>query len=245
MGHLTEQEIAQCADALTSGKYDELPGQIKEHLASCDVCAHEVLMVTDFSEKIKLVSPKRKNKKFWLITSSVAAVIAVLVIGNTILNKAQRTEQQATVQVLPAQRENTDVSTEKTTLAEHLKSAGKNEAPAPQKTTKMQKEELLAYSPNDNLEKLAQNFKGKYRGEDISVITSHEFNCSGTDSLRWSNPENIGLTVEIYNNKGIKTNTITSSGNKLALPGLSPGLFYWKLINNDFDLLFCGKLIIR
>ncbi|MGE0079577.1 MAG: hypothetical protein AB7S48_17080 [Bacteroidales bacterium] len=58
MEHLTEQEIAQCADAIREGSYASLPHAVREHVANCDECANEIAMVAEIVNEINTAQKK-------------------------------------------------------------------------------------------------------------------------------------------------------------------------------------------
>lgn len=250
MEHLTELEVAQCADALVQGKYDALPQVLKEHLSSCDACAGEVAIVAELSGEIEKPAINQnvtaKHRKLWIaVLGGVAAVLlAIVLIGNyyegTFLNFGRQT---AHLSDIPSPQQKPDRTGITTTQEENLKPVDNDKIVSQQRTA--QQESLLAYRPDDELEKLARNFEGVYRGNEISIVTPHEFNCSPKDLLQWNNPDKLMLSVEFYNNKGAIVSTQQTSAESLPIPSLTPGLYYWKLINDHFDLLFCGKLVVR
>ncbi|MGE0079578.1 MAG: hypothetical protein AB7S48_17085 [Bacteroidales bacterium] len=49
----------------------------------------------------------------------------------------------------------------------------------------------------------------------------------------------------ILNNNGENIQSIETQGNGIKIPELKQGLYYWKLINEDFDLLYCGKITVN
>ena len=56
--HLTEDQVAQFAEALNSKKEAELPGEWKKHVAECDQCAFAVIVVSGLIEKTALQHSK-------------------------------------------------------------------------------------------------------------------------------------------------------------------------------------------
>lgn len=241
--HLTEQEVAQCAEAIREGNYTSLPHAIKEHLANCDDCATEVAMVAELANDIE--TNQKKNKKpirLWLtISGAVAASLTLLIIGNYFLintnnDLANQNNQLAKVDSTLLKTDTSFINT---------KSSAKENNTAAEKTVPVRKEILAAYTPNKDLEKLAENFKQTYRGEEITVETPSEINLPGVDSLKWINNDASKLTVVLLNNKGETVISAANQGNGIKIPTLTSGLYYWKLINEDFDLLFCGKIRVK
>jgi hypothetical protein len=105
--HLTEEEIAICADALNSGGYRDLPSHLREHLAQCDECGGEVLMVTEVAgefdfkaESEKPVKEKAQRIIAWSISIAAAVALILLVIDQEInpLGNDQLISQNSTTE---------------------------------------------------------------------------------------------------------------------------------------------------
>lgn len=243
MEHLTEQEIAQCADAIREKNYMALPVAVREHLANCDECANEVAMVTSLASEIDTDQKKNiKPVRLWLtISGAVAASFALIIIGNYFLNDSKNDLSNQNSQLAKVDSTLQKRDTSYASIAPKTQ----NQNTAAQNVTPVRKEILAAYTQNKDLEQLAENFKQAYRGDDISVESAAEISIPGVDSLKWINKDAIKLTVILLNNKGEAVNSIVTQGNGIKIPTLNPGLYYWKLINEDSDLLFCGKITIN
>jgi hypothetical protein len=86
------------------------------------------------------------------------------------------------------------------------------------------------------------------RGSDVFVLSPHEIEYKqGSQILiKIENPENSPLILEFFNNKGEKLFEKETSEETCQVEKLTtPGLYYWKLLNQDFDLLYCGKIVIE
>ncbi len=241
--HLTEQEVAQCAEAIREGNYASLPHAIKEHLANCDDCANEVAMVAELAHDIEIDQKKnKKNIRLWLtISGAVAASLTLFIIGNFYLNHSSSNFSNQNNQLAKID----SLSSRTDTSVPVIESNTKKQEIATKKTVPVRKEILAAYSPNKDLEKLAENFKQTYRGDEITVETPAEINLPGVDSLKWINNDASKLTVMLLNNKGETIASTITQGNGIKIPTLTSGLYYWKLINEEFDLLFCGKIKVN
>lgn len=241
--HLTEQEVAQCAEAIRDGNYTSLPHAIKEHLANCDDCANEVAMVAELANDIGV--NQKKNKKpvrLWLTISGVAAAsLTLLIIGHYFIDIANSDLSNPNSQFAKVDSTSLKPGTSVTSIA----SSTKEQSTTAQKVVPVRKEILTAYTPNKDLEKLAENFKHAYRGDVITVETPVEINLPGIDSLKWVNNDASKLTIMLLNNKGETVVSTVNQGNGIKIPTLTSGLYYWKLINEDFDLLFCGKIRVK
>ncbi len=131
-------------------------------------------------------------------------------------------------------------------IKEEVSTEKKNEKESKRTTTsELKQKDLLAYSPNTQLEKVVENFRGTYRGNDIKVLTPETIIYPATDSLKWSNPSSGTLIVEIWNNQEVKVFDKETNEQGITIPLLSNGLYYWKLMNEEFDLLYAGKIKVE
>lgn len=311
--HLTEEEIAICADALDNGNYQSLPHSIRNHVAHCDQCADEILLVADIAGDKELTltpeAPKQdKAQKIIAWSASVAAAIALILLlidlsdntlkqGESLLTQKttsgdKQTEAKDSFPGETTQHTETTLSEKKSSGSiskrvetnestnnqfiaknakkaieqsrenKHSESLPPKEAPAtqmssaeasPSGVTPHLKEKadtlkfLAHYKPNEKLEKLTKRFKGNLRSTDgIEVISPLTLSCSKSSiTIKWNNPQQKRLIIEVFNNNGeriLETETIKE---QYTLQNLENGLYYWKLISEDFELLFCGKIVIK
>jgi len=258
--HLTEEDVALCAEAILNGQYETLDPRLHHHLAQCPQCADEVLMVADVAEIPAVKSngrivPFYARKAFLTVISAAAVIlIAVLIVFNfpEDNNKQVTLNQQDNKQEMqhdsfpdsgPAQKGNLNSSDSSGFQRTTLPVDKQNQAIS---NSKSQQQALLAsYQPDENLEKLAQNFSGSYRGSEIKIRSKNILHWHQDDSLKWINPNKELLIVEIFTNKGEKKLSLSSSNNNVLIPEMPNGLYYWKLINEDFDLLFVGKIVFE
>jgi hypothetical protein len=173
--HLTDEELAICADAINNERYDSLPEHIRQHLANCSDCANELMIISEIALAVEEDLSETKN---------------------TYIHRPDEKE--------------------------------------------------MAYAPEKTLEQLFQNMQGQYRSESIVIKTPHtlQIKKSTTDILRWLNPKKEKLIVEIFNNKAEEIMEKETNAESINIPELSEGLYYWKLISKDFDLLFAGKIMV-
>ena len=260
--HLSEEQIALCADAINNDNYEKLPEFIREHLVYCEQCVNEVMMVTEIFSAFEKEFPgtKKKAKLFkikpWHITTiSVAAAITFLFVVLQFTDLGRNKASSPDIVQIQQDRPEFIIDNNDTIYSD------KKDEPqlfeqyeAPELAEKEILEDLpydnsqnliAAYVPDENLEQIYNNMKGTYRGRNINITTPHTIFHSEKDSLRWNNPENEKLYVEIFDNKGEEIEIITSQDQGVAIPDLTHGLYYWKLINEHFDLLFVGKIIVR
>lgn len=264
--HLTPEEIAQCAEAINNGRYEILPASLRNHLSACEECAGEVMMVSDVSQAIdedldlnKKAGKNLKIKSLYIGTIAAAAAIVLFFIVPLIENgkdAIQHTGYVVSTGDIPV------FVVDETQDTVYFKDYGSFEIAVMNDESKAiegerdirevavqeseKKEELLAeYKPNENLEQLYENLQGAYRSREVEVNTPPTINYENNDSLSWSNPKEKKFYIEFFNNKGEEVEAFVVENNKASIPELPGGLYYWKLINEDFDLLFVGKIIVE
>ena len=245
--HLTTEELATYAQLLQENRVEQAEQEIIDHIANCDQCSSEAIELSFVLDEVSEIKQIRKTKSrslnylYWGLAASI--LIAVFVWLSPAIWQDNSIEQSA-------QKE--EISVEKDTLNALKKSI---EIVLPKGISnnkgivkpKLQKE-LLAYQTNKDLELLYEDFKGNMRGEEVVITTKSEININfGKPILvQWKNTESLPLTIELFDHKGsniLSEETNTSSFN--IEQKLKPALYYWKLYNEEFDLLFCGKIVVR
>ncbi len=247
--HLTEQEIAQAAEALTSGRYHTLDESLKTHLTQCDDCADEVQMVSELveGESQNHSKPRRRILPVRIgIAATVAIAISVIWLlhpgGNETLPLAGDQNQQDSIK----QEVLKDNTPNDIPVAE-IKKEGVEEKEVetiPVKKAAHDKN-LVAFQSHAELEALVKRFEdGALRGEGLKVISASTIEEQADFlTLCWENPDNEEVILEFFSNKGYKLYEDYSDGNSYHPKKLTtPGLYYWKMLNEDFDLVFCGRI---
>ncbi len=254
--HLTEEQIAKCADAIHNNTYDSIPEDIRQHIAECNICATEIMIISEISPEVEEELNNKKQKRLiinpWFIgatTLAAAALASLVVFEITNLSPDNETKQQLTVY-----SENDNIKAEKdktedidTVLFSKKKSETEDSINISQIDDGRIKKSELAYIPNKNLEQLFQNSKGAYRSVSVEVKTPDTvyIEKNTQDTLSWVNPKNEKLIVEIFNNNEEEILIEETNNEYILTPDLKEGLYYWKLINKEFDLIFVGKIIVE
>lgn len=257
--HIPEEEIAQYAEALLKGNLSSISDEIKQHINECDDCANEVLVVSDMIKNIEQepetkVIKLKKNKTWIGIAASLIILIGSAILihitketGSDINEYANVTDSLITNDSV---KEEINLNLQDTFAADNSSSETKKKVkrpiPAEVKETKTEK---LAFVSNEELDKLTKRFsESAFRGDEVTIVSGSVVNIQyGKEvKLEWKNDDKVSLIVEFFNNKGDKLFEEETTEQFIQTNKISEeGLYYWKLINDDFDLLFCGKIKIK
>jgi len=268
--HLTEDQIAVFAEALSSGTESSLPEEWRNHVYKCDQCAEEVKMVSqiidDKSKEFANKYQKKKNKPFpsrkFMARYAIAASFVVIIGLGILFTLNYTSNKNKKLADLDEPQPMADTSEKKSGLAEKPEYAEKKTDKDSARSKEIENDEIhtkhqdsktknnrLAYVPENRLERLSDRFiDANMRGDDVSVLSPHKMEVKqGSEILiKIKNPENSSLILEFFDNNGEKLFEKETSEETYQVEKLTqPGLYYWKLLNQDFDLLYCGKIVIE
>lgn len=231
--HFSEEEIAMCADAINDGIYDQLPENFRKHLSVCEQCASEVLMVADIAFNFNINEQQQKSGRLrrWIIAASISSAAAVLIFAIYTLSLPDSNMTSNKAMIVQS-----DTLAKTSVIEDSLIQVNENEP---------SKKLIASLEPNEKLEKLYQNHQESYRTNSIQIITKGEVAYPAIDSLKWVNKTNDKLTVEFFNNRDREIKSIETSSSSVKIPKLGTGIYYWKLINEDYDLLYVGKIMVK
>ncbi|TVQ16929.1 MAG: hypothetical protein EA361_03365 [Bacteroidetes bacterium] len=261
--HLTAEEIAVCAEAAMANRFNALADALKEHLQECDQCSAEVAMVADIADLEFEEEPASKGRftlHYPVIPLLVAAAILGFIIlvwvpgeksseeGNMVVAEQQLPQQEGAAEL------NGEVIGEEVTpeaVSEPVLKSDKGadvpyfaDEPDDRQASETNKMLLAGFTPNPNLEMLVSNYQSAYRGVQVIVKTPSGISIADYATLDWENPRERNLLVEIFDNKENEVFSVFTSSSFVVIPDLPPGLYYWKLIDEeDYDLLFAGKIV--
>lgn len=255
--HLSEEQISVCAEAMADGLYSGLDESVKEHLAECMQCGNEVLMVSEIyrqgeqniiPENIPFLSRRRL---FFLISSAAALLLIALLIyfplQKTGLNNELTISSADSVKDRFDQ-ETTDTFiklTEYQTMDAENKPVDSKLSDKSLQVNENKNNQLALYETHAVLENLFNNFENSYRSVSFKYVGERTLEVPPAIKIIWQNPGNEILTVDIFNNRNDKLFSLNSAGNHVVIPDLAPGLYYFKIINEEFDLLSVGKILSR
>jgi len=246
--HLTAEQIAQCAEAINNDAYNDLSLQIREHLNNCTDCVGEVMLISEIEHELegldfdikKTYNPKPKAINFssWqktIIALSAAASLIWAVIY--IVNSHKQNDNLITEQ-------NTQIESNIALVVDSV--ALKADALKIEEENAKQKNHTLiaAYTPNDHLEKLFLSSRESHRSDVFSIDLPDTIFTKKQKNIHIENKKTQTLFIEITDNKEQVVQTKELQTYAYTLPELNMGLYYYKIFNTDYDLLFIGKLIV-
>ncbi len=268
--HLSGQEIAMCAEAIIDKRFGTMPVALREHLEQCDQCSAEVAMVAEIAD-LQQEQPAGKARDItrWMVPLLAAAFLLGFVVWVFYPSSEQLTghesmlavEQPAEDGTLHDEVHDTVSVEEDAQLAALADSAAKDSvtdrykdatqdtrdhAIEPEKPQQAASQQTLlaSFIPDPDMEMLAENFRSAYRGSVVRVKSPAVVSLAEHAELLWDNPEGKDLLVTISDNTGNEIISASTSSSSFEIPAISPGLYYWRLIEaEDFDLLFVGKIL--
>lgn len=256
-GHLSEEEVAIYADAIITGKLTEIPSELKNHVQTCDECAEKVLAVTEITEDVLKNKKKTTNntiplkKSYWI--QIAASIILIIGAGIFIYQKTQKNNNS--IQLYSELIDSAIIQVDSSTIrkSDIKKLTAQNEKDSnisieQKKENNSINKNLLAYTEDANLEKLVERFtESALRGDfSVDIESTVEIKLNEELVFNLNNKHEKTLILEFFNHSGKKIFEEETTKNTFQTNLLTtPGLYYWKLLNEDFDLLFCGKIIVR
>jgi len=242
--HLTTEQLALYSELLMEKKLEKVPSEISMHIANCDKCAAEVTELSIILDDSEIYNTKVNKVKQFSIYKYIA-IAATLLIPIALWFSFNNLSENINFAEKPYSKTiNTNLQNKvaHTITTDSIKN---NFKPNISVTNNKQ---LAFYIPDVETEKLYENFKGNLRSNDIKILSKNEIKTSIRKQLllEWENPENITLTVEIFDNGGINIESEDVSSNSYIIKSkFHNGLYYWKLFNEEYDLLFCGKISVK
>lgn len=269
--HLTEEQVAFCAELLAEGRMQKVPVDMKRHLAECIECAQQVLMVaeviSDIDQKEFQSALTNENgnevqvfdfrRRFYKYAGMAAAILILLSLVLFLRNpkmplnsKEQITELSTDSNNPLKPKEELGLVVDSSHLAVDLaKHQVQSEEISKKENVQVVKDsKKIAYAESEDLEALVMRFsEGNLRSS--TEMNSSSVIAVAKDSdlvLRFENSQNKSLTVEVFDANNQRLTEMSTSIDSLHVaPFDKIGNYYWKLLNEDFDLLFCGKIEVR
>ena len=256
--HLSDEQLALYADASIRKTLSSIDQEIVEHIKSCNSCAEKALAIIaiaeDVEDELELQQSISWKRSFLIRTvASVTLILGAAIIYYMVHKTRMDNAQQIAKQIDSAERvmepklqwvelkhkEPVNLAKEKKRSKQKIEKQNKSNKP---------KDLLTVYTPNENLDLLVNRFSESVLREEFSIDMPSEIVVKQNQEieLQWNNSNNKLLVIEFYDNEAKKVFEEETDENKYSIGKLEKkGLFYWKLLNKDFDLLFCGKIRVK
>ncbi|MDA3942655.1 MAG: hypothetical protein PF694_03825 [Bacteroidetes bacterium] len=233
--HLSPEELALAAEQTVRQK--NLPEAVRNHLDNCDSCKYELMTLIELQEgnlDHKTVILQRKSS-VWFAAAAVILVLLAVGVWWTMNNSP---EQSLPLDQITQQLEPSDETTNAEVVVKDVFAKEENGQPTLNNDDQLA---LAAFAPNLEMERLTKRYQTEMRNAGNAEVQVD----SKMDSLHFSwNAEGM-LIFELYNNEGELLEEIETTARSASFEVKQAGLYYFKLINEDFDLLWCGKTNYR
>lgn len=241
--HLTAEQLAQYAEYLQSNKAMHIDEEILEHIANCDDCAAEAIEFSFISQEIEQSARKNINKDTGLRFKKIIYGIAAILIAIAVFALVIKISVTETRIIKPAVSNNKIV---RDSVNPHDSFPQSNTDLI---TTNIKDKEMIAenFETDPTTEQLIANLKGNTRSDELEILTPSELKIKLSQPiiLKWDNNQNLKLYISVYNNNLNEIESEETNDDNYTIQNItSPGLYYWKLFNEEYDLLFCGKIIL-
>lgn len=236
-GHLNDEGVALYVDALRLDRTERLPEPLRAHVAECQKCRMNVTgLYSLLAEEVMEDShPTLGKTPTWRLVPMAYRVAAIVVAGIGIatlvyyvyMKPNGKTEQSLTPASVeaPARQDSTPTG--------QVKRADRAES----------REIAANYTPYEELEGLIGS---EIRGEAFEAIRPGEHVAGRQDiHFSWKTTASGPWKVVVLNNRGTTIKEAEVLSTEFVLKGpIAPGLYYWKVIQND-ELAHVGKFRVE
>ncbi len=234
-GHLDEEGVALYVDALRLERTERLPEALLAHVAGCQECRKNVTGLFSLLAKEPLeashptLGSTEKARRIPPAAYRIAAMVVAAIGIATVVYFYTRKETpvQESPQVATAVPGGTDsMSAPSAAQPEHA----------------AQKDIAANFKPYEELEGLVGS---ELRGESFEVNSPGELSDRQAVKFSWKTAGSGPWKIVVLNNRGdiVKEAEIRSASFVLEGP-FKPGLYYWKVIQND-ELAHVGKFRVE
>ena len=232
--HLNEEEIALYVDAITLNKQERLPNTLLQHVEECEECKSSIIGVVDIMKDQHIdpatqhpyfVEEQARTAVYPLYYRVAAMFIIAAFIGSLYFVLMNPTMTQTPI--ISLQHDQTKSSHIQKELS----------------STKTATELYAAnFTTSPNLDDLVRT---KFRSSSVEVLSPQIGDIVHAPiTFRWK-PYEKTLKIRILSNKEITLLTsITQKNIFKTAKVFEPGLYYWKLEDND-ELIYTGKFFVK
>gem|GEM_PF-591796 len=238
--HLSDEAIALYVDALRFNKVYHLPSVILSHVADCRECKMEIVEIFSLLQgpEIDGTEPHpfldEKTAEVEMEFSIAFRVAAVLVIGISI--------GLVSYYFRMLLEEHTVISGSIDT-PEYVQRGKQNFVPSDSLAVSGQEFFAENFTVSPNLENLVNAHSRSLSVEVLSPLNGENF--KERILFQWKADADDRLTLKILSNNEKTLQTISVRGSRYVFSQkIPPGLYYWKLEDND-ELLHLGKFFVK
>lgn len=250
--HINDEQIAMVADALNAGDLSSLPSYVKTHIAECNECANNALIVSELAREndSKVIRPKNHNTKNPFLKYSIYIIAAASIIILFLVFYLQKPIKVDNNIANSSDSLNTieQIDTSNTLENQEYIVEEKQKYIVEEKINNISNSELIAFVENSKFEKHLSRFENSAtRSNQLAIISKQIVNIADINNLKleWSKPSSP-ILIEIYNNKGDKILSEETMDSVMSIECIkTEGLYYWRIIDEDFNLIYCGKIIYK
>lgn len=255
--HLTNEEIARCAEALKFDKPDQIENNLVEHIEKCSDCqikVNEILTLIkadNYIDKPNYVSDiylsEKKSKSDFKLFYTAASIAILIFIGAFLYWTLTKTNLKKEVYTPPKDnkkeivQQNNQVSVPDKTPV-NVDSV-KQENLSYRQNNKPDSSIYMVYNPLEGL--IGSELRSNDEFDVISPINGKVFKKGEPVIFKWKSVSTDSITIIINNNRGniIYISGITGNPYKINKK-LSPGLYYWKALRKK-ELIYVGKFTVK
>jgi hypothetical protein len=241
-GHLNDEGVALFVDALKLDTVNQIPEQIRRHVEDCTECKTSITGVfsllekEDYGDVQNHPTFKLRKRPFMLegqpilrIAAIVAGVCLVAALAYyLVVWKGGVAEYQMHLPIARAIPDSTAAPQNGLKKPTHARAG----------------DFAANFTPNPEFEGMVQ---GGTRSEELTGMTP----ANGVDvrppevQFNWHSNSDEALTLIVYDNHGQAVFSAADTKPPVRMPiALEPGLYYWKLMNEEEGLHF-GKFYVR
>lgn len=267
-GHLNDALTARYANALIEGGIPDIPEEALLHVQDCPECKDKIIDVSMFlrnpdssfakgADRIKraitnntdnlIVMPGLPRRNLYPLRIAAVFLVTAILLGTYFFVLKDGSSIKEMFSKTDHTGQITQGEKQTTVPGEKNISTGEKQTIDTEKNSQQTTPVNGVNNVNPNLEIMIDS---RYRSSGIQIISPlNNTNCAAGSNIvfSWTPPVQGSLTLKIINNKNavVYEYPLGVNGCEFVFKqNLSPGLYYWKLENQD-DLLHIGKFFVK
>jgi len=235
--HIEEEQIAKAAEQIIAGKPSDIDAQTLEHLEDCAPCAAELVTVMELLEEVPMEQSIRKNKTIPRLYWFGVGLAALIILGFFIF--PYLTDNQTSQPVQIVQQKVAEIEDTAAAPVQIKKTKPLNAEAEQPVSTEPAKPQL-----NEQFESQILEIQSAYRSEGFKLVSPYYLNNTKHQKLQWQSSDEEFFIEWWSIDAEILTEQITEN-TSIEIPQFKSGIYYFKLLNSDYDLLAVGRLTVE